>query len=363
MSISKNPTNNTAPVGVATACPGATGVSYSIPAVPGATGYNWTVPSNLTIATGANSPSITVNFPTPYNGSSSVCVTATSACGASASKCKTVVSGIPAQPAGITGPLTNVCGSTIQYSVVNPIASSYTWTNPVGTTISGSATGSTILLNVSPTFTSGFLTVAANSVACTPATSAPRSSSTIWGRPNNPGTITQNPPGAFCSGAFLNFSVVNPLTGPVPNYTWTSSNGAITSLQGPNNIDVLWGTNAIGTITVRAGNTCGLSAGISSQTFTPNNCREEGIAATATAFSVYPNPAHDKVTVSIDAKEQTGFNLKLRDMSGRVILSEDREAAAGINAYELDLKGFAKGIYMLEAQSANDKWKAKIIIE
>jgi hypothetical protein len=50
-------------------------------------------------------------------------------------------------------------------------------------------------------------------------------------------------------------------------------------------------------------------------------------------------------------------------MSGRVILSEDREGAAGINAYEMDLKGFAKGIYMLEVQSVNDKWKTKVIIE
>ena len=114
-------------------------------------------------------------------------------------------------------------------------------------------------------------------------------------------------------------------------------------------------------MSVNASNTCGQSAGTSSQSFS-SGCREEGTSS-ATAFSVYPNPAHDKVTVSIDVKEQTGFNLTLRDMSGRVILSEDREGTAGINAYELDLKGFAKGIYMLEVQSANDKWKSKVIIE
>ena len=39
------------------------------------------------------------------------------------------------------------------------------------------------------------------------------------------------------------------------------------------------------------------------------------------------------------------FNVKLRDMSGRVILSEDQNGVAGTNAYELDLKNFAKGIY------------------
>jgi hypothetical protein len=358
MSISKTPANANVPTGAATVCPGATGVSYSIPAVPGATGYNWTVPANATIATGTNSPSITVNFPTPYNGTSSVCVTTTSACGTSAVKCKNVASGIPNQPAGITGPLTNVCGSTVQYSVVNPIASSYTWTNPAGTTISGSATGSTILLNVSSTFTSGVLTVAANSTLCPPATSATRNSSTIWGRPNNPGAITANP-SVWCSGGFVNFFVTP--ASPLPSYNWTVSNGTIDAGQGSSIIDVTWGATAAGTVSVNASNTCGQSAGTSSQSFSAG-CREEGTSS-ATAFSVYPNPAHDKVTVSIDVKEQTGFNLKLRDMSGRVILSEDREGAAGINAYELDLKGFAKGIYMLEVMSQVDKWKTKVVIE
>jgi hypothetical protein len=81
------------------------------------------------------------------------------------------------------------------------------------------------------------------------------------------------------------------------------------------------------------------------------------------AFAVYPNPAHDKVTVSIDVKEQTQFNVKLRDISGRVILSEDHEGAEGLNTYEMDLGSFAKGIYMIEVQSAAESWKTKVVIE
>jgi hypothetical protein len=367
ISISKNPANPNVPAGAATVCPGAAAVAYSIPGVTGATGYNWTVPANATLASGTNSPSITVNFPAPYNGTSSVCVTTTSACGAGAVKCKNVASGIPAQPAGITGPLTNVCGSTVQYSVVNPIASSYLWTNPAGTTISGSATGSTILLNISPTFTSGALTVAANSSLCAPATSAVRTGSTFWGRPNNPGTVTQNPPGAFCSGAFLNFSVVNPMTGPVPAYTWTSSNGVITSSQGPNNIDVTWGTNSQGIITVKAGNGCGLSAGTSSQTFTPNNCREEegqGAGGSGSQqVTIYPNPAHDKITVSVYLADRESLDITLRDPAGRIIFSEDREGAEGWNAYEMDLNLLAKGVYTLAVQSATGSRMAKVVME
>ncbi len=346
--------------GPSSICPGSTGVTYSVPAVAGASGYNWSVPANATIASGANSPSITVNFPTPFTGSSSVCVTTTSACGASAAKCKTVVSGIPNQPAGITGPLANVCGSIVQYSVVAPQGGlTYTWTNPAGTTLAGQG-GSTIQLTVSSGFTSGFLTVVANSAACAPATSAVRTSSTIWGRPNNPGAITANPT-VWCSGGYVNFSVT-PAT-PLPAYNWTVSNGTLDAGQGSSNIDVTWGANVSGTVTVRASNTCGLSAGTSSQSFS-SGCREEGTYATsATDFFVYPNPAHDKVTVSLDVNENTDLVLQLTDVSGRVVLSQSVTGTAGLNTYELNLAHLSKGIYMLEVKSVAGSWKSKVIVE
>jgi hypothetical protein len=165
----------------------------------------------------------------------------------------------------------------------------------------------------------------------------------------------------WCSGGYVNFSVTP--AAPLPTYNWTVSNGTIDAGNGNNNIDVTWGATAAGTVSVRASNGCGLSAGTSSQSFS-SGCREEGISASsATDFSVYPNPAHDKVPVSIYVKEQAQFNMKLRDMSGRVILSEDHEGAAGLNAYDMDLKGFAKGIYAIEIQSAKDSWKTKVIIE
>ena len=109
-----------------------------------------------------------------------------------------------------------------------------------------------------------------------------------------------------------------------------------------------------------ASNTCGAS-GVHSQSFS-SSCREEELSSSDN-FSVYPNPAHDKVTVSIDVKEHSSIHVVLRDLSGRIVLSEDQSAEAGINSYDLDLKSFAKGVYMLEAASAGNKWQSKIVIE
>ena len=48
--------------GTATVCPGLTGVVYTVPAIANATSYNWTLPSGATIASGAGTNSITVDF-------------------------------------------------------------------------------------------------------------------------------------------------------------------------------------------------------------------------------------------------------------------------------------------------------------
>lgn len=111
---------------------------------------------------------------------------------------------------------------------------------------------------------------------------------------------------------------------------------------------------------VTASNGCGIS-GVRSQNFT-SGCREEGISGSDN-ISVYPNPAHDKVTVGIYVKEFAQFNFKLMDISGRVILSEDRDGVAGLNTFDLELKNFAKGIYTLEVQSADENWKTKLVVD
>jgi hypothetical protein len=152
--------------------------------------------------------------------------------------------------------------------------------------------------------------------------------------------------------------------GPTPVYTWTSSNGTITSLQGPNNIDVTWGTNAAGTITVKAGNGCGQSAGVSSQVFTPNNCREEGIGSTSAAdFSVYPNPTAGKTTVSFYSEISFNYTLKVIDYLGREVFSNELKAIVGDNSQEVDMSHLAKGMYLIEVAGTDRTQKVKVIVQ
>ncbi|HKR04976.1 MAG TPA: T9SS type A sorting domain-containing protein [Bacteroidia bacterium] len=344
-------------------CPGQSNVLFSVPAVTNASGYNWTVPVGTTIV---ESPpygtSIHVDFPSSYAGAPPVCAYANSSCASSAGRCKTVGSYVPGLPGSMAGPVNNACDTTVQYSVPNVSgATSYTWTIPgAATNFTGQGTNA-IQFDLNSSFTSGTVSVTANTNLCVPGTSAPRTI-TINGKPATPGSITANPL-SWCSGSPVNFSVVNPTGVPLPTYLWTVTNGTNMTGQGTNSISVTWGTTGVpssGPVNVSASNTCG-GSGTRSQTFS-TSCREEEVLNDA-GISVYPNPAHDKLTVSIYVKGQAQFQLYLHDMSGRMVLSENSEAMPGTNSYELDLNSFAKGVYMLEVQSEGNSHKTKVVIE
>ncbi|HKR05839.1 MAG TPA: T9SS type A sorting domain-containing protein [Bacteroidia bacterium] len=361
MLITKNlavPGNFTS--GPAKVCPGATNVIFTVPNNPGASSYSWTYPAGCTVNGASNTNSLSLNFPVNYSGAPPVCVTALSSCGTSAAKCKTVGSYIPLIPSAIQGPSANICNSTVQFEVnTDPNATAgYLWTNPAGTTISSGQGSNTIMLNVSGSFTSGTLSVVAKTASCTPGNS-PSRSLVITGKPATPVNITPNPL-TWCANATVNFSTT-PVS-PLPIYNWTTNKGVVTAGQGTSNADITW-TSGLGFVKVTAGNTCGVSAP-KSVNFT-SSCREEEEQLTAGSMqlAVYPNPAHDKITVSIDAKEKSALILQLTDITGRIVHSESQSAIKGLNTYQFELNQLARGVYILEVKSASESWKTKVVVE
>ena len=109
--------------------------AYSIAAVPGATSYTWTPPAGATIASGQGTTTANITFTGAFSGGLISVVTVNS-CGSSAASSLSVT-GAPAQPGSITGPV-SVCHNqnNVVYSIVAVAgATSYTWTAPPGTQI------------------------------------------------------------------------------------------------------------------------------------------------------------------------------------------------------------------------------------
>ncbi|MDQ3049892.1 MAG: T9SS type A sorting domain-containing protein [Bacteroidota bacterium] len=114
----------------------ATNKIYSVTNVTGLV-YTWSIPATATLVSGQGTNSITVNFPSA-NFTVTISVYGSNACGAGTARNLTVRS-IPATPTVINGPVTvcsNSSGNAYSISAI-PSATSYTWTAPSGSIITG----------------------------------------------------------------------------------------------------------------------------------------------------------------------------------------------------------------------------------
>ncbi len=84
VNVLANPGDAGTITGTSSVCLGATGVPFSVATIPNATSYQWTVPDGWTIATGANTRSITLNFPS-IAGNGAITVKGVNQCASGAS--------------------------------------------------------------------------------------------------------------------------------------------------------------------------------------------------------------------------------------------------------------------------------------
>jgi hypothetical protein len=289
-------------------------------------------------------------------------VTAFSACGSSAARCRNVSSSIPLTPQPITGPTAGICNSTIQYSIANVAgATGYTWIIPNGATnLIGQGTTS-IQFDMPAPFTNGFVRVSANNSSCPSGNSSYRNLA-VSGAPTAPTAIISL--GQICDYQFASV-YVDPVISAT-SYNWVLTNGSIDYGQGTNNIDLTWGSGA-GTIKVRAANTCGFSP-LQLLDITPScrivehNFSSEKVQDVLKA-NVYPNPAHDKIALNFNSAEIENTLIDIRDFSGRTIKIINYTAEKGANHLELELNNFAKGAYIIQIKSDKINEQLPIVVQ
>jgi hypothetical protein len=279
-------------------------------------------------------------------------------CGAfSASRSITILNQL-ATPGAIAGTTTGFCNTSRTFSVGAVAgASSYQWTIPAGTTISGNATGNSIVLVAGAGFTGGTLSVRA--IASNGCNSNLRSTTLSTAVPAQPGTITKT--GATIFSANGTASVAN-VTGAT-SYTWTATGATITGGQGTRNATFTITNLNSYTLCVRANNNCGSSANRCSTFTVPlvaplvdNDYKLPGDNSELSARSIptlFPNPATDIINVKFEEDwmgesiqaEIVGVDGKVYQ-NKQVIPSED-------SAEETDISELPKGIYMLRLSSSS----------
>ena len=246
--------------GAATACPGTSTTTYTVAAVANATVYNWVLPSGWSIASGANTNSITVAV---QQGASNgtISVSAGNFCGTSAIRTLTVSvnAPIPASPTLISGISAQCPSLTLQQYSIGAVsnATTYTWTVPTGWLVTA-GNGTTIAtVKTGLTSQNGNIAVTASN-SCGVSAPAYLGVTVLPAKPATPGVITGVT--SQCGGiSGIAYSIVAVANTTV--YNWTLPAGwSIASGAGTNAITVNLSNVAItGTVSVTAGNSCGVS--------------------------------------------------------------------------------------------------------
>ncbi|KXK45591.1 MAG: glycosyl hydrolase, partial [Bacteroidetes bacterium OLB10] len=93
------------------------------------------------------------------------------------------------------------------------------------------------------------------------------------------------------------------------------------------------------------------------------NCRFGEENSQASAFSVYPNPADNYITIEWNATEQGTTHIVLTDITGKMVKQDVVNNNTGINIVSMDVSMLPKGIYMLSAINNNGVMNKRVVIE
>lgn len=75
----------------------------------------------------------------------------------------------------------------------------------------------------------------------------------------------------------------------------------------------------------------------------------------ANSLLLYPNPAKDNVTLTLDSKSLMKLNLNVIDETGRSVYNQDVQATKGNNTFSISLNNIASGMYKLVLSGENGK--------
>jgi hypothetical protein len=338
-----NPVPNAAGVitGTAAVCAGTNGVAYSCEEIMNATSYTWALPTGATIASGAGTRNITVNFG-PGSASGNITVAGTNSCGNGtlSPAFAVTVNPLPSAAGTINGPSSVCAGSGgVVFSVPSISgATSYVWTVPSGATItSGSATNSiTVSFNLIPA--SGFITVKGSNTCGTGAVS-PNFSITVNALPATP-VVTVNGSVLTSSATSGNqwYYNSNPIAGA------TSQTYTVT-----NNTGYYWCVVTLN----------GCSSAVSNKIWMVITGQEE---MQGSSFKVYPVPNNGTFNISITTTRVTKYTLAIYSQLGAKVYEADDLEVDGTFERVVDLRPIPAGVYSAVLSNEGARIVRKIVI-
>ena len=79
------------------------------------------------------------------------------------------------------------------------------------------------------------------------------------------------------------------------------------------------------------------------------SCRQSQVSAATENMKLiaFPNPTGGKITLTFNAQNAENATLKISDLLGRTVQSENIKVQSGSNVQDTDLSNLPKGIYLI----------------
>ena len=334
--------------GTQNVCQGTQGASYSVAPIANTTYYVWTLPAGATIASGAGTNSITVNYPNNAT-SGTVSVYGNNLCGngSTSPPFNVAVNPLPSAAGNIWGKQLICQGQQgVLYSVAPvPGASGYVWSVPPGVTIIAGANTSTITVNFSPTATSGGFSVHATN-ACGNGDESPL----YWV------VVGSSPPSPVITYSKDNFNVIvgDILVSSVADGNQWFLNGL--PISGANNDTLV--VPSMGSYCVVA------SIGVCSSDTSnyiyvgPTGIRESD----GSYFVVFPVPNWGLFTARVTTTYQENYRILIFNTLGAMVYQTKEFKVHGQHDEIIDIQTLPAGIYSVVFTSEQKKVVRKVFI-
>jgi hypothetical protein len=157
------------------------------------------------------------------------------------------------------------------------------------------------------------------------------------------------------TGSSFTFSTLTTGNGTQPyTYEWAKGGLQFSTAPTPTTTLTIGNTIVCVSVTDQNGNKA-----VDCDTITISTIAEQQIEE----VELYPNPVKDQLYIGIAVAGVDQCQVRLYDISGKVVLDEKRNLQQGKNLLTLPLQNHPAGIYQLVITSGNEKWKGKVVKE
>ena len=118
-----------------------------------------------------------------------------------------------------------------------------------------------------------------------------------------------------------------------------------------------------GTYSVKVKDILGCSTSISTITVGPACRTDYAVGIEKNSFTVYPNPTSGNVTIVFSSASEQTYNLRMMDVTGRMVFAQEYLSVIGGNHFELNLSDVPKGLYLVLLQNEDGVMQQRVVVD